>query len=58
KKKVLPGRTHPLSNMSCCGGYVLTGIKVMHTPDPRGVIPTLRVPDMAKRHKKKRYKRT
>lgn len=57
-KQVLPGRTHPLNNMSSCGGYVLTGIKVTHNPDPRGVVPTARIPDMAKRHKKKRYKRT
>eukprot|EP00752_Nemacystus_decipiens_P006914 g6208.t1 len=55
--QVLPGRTHPLNNMSSCGGYVLTGIKVTYTPDPRGVVPTARIPDMAKKHKKKRYKR-
>lgn len=56
-EQVLPGRTHPLNNMSSCGGYVLTGIKATHTPDPRGVVPTARIPDMAKKHKKKRYKR-
>lgn len=26
--QVLPGRTHPSMNMSSCGGYILTGIKV------------------------------
>ncbi|CAN0059085.1 unnamed protein product [Pylaiella littoralis] len=56
--QVLPGRTHPLNNMSSCGGYVLTGIKVTHTQDPRMVIPKARIPDMAKKHKKKRYKRS
>ncbi|CBN75132.1 conserved unknown protein [Ectocarpus siliculosus] len=56
--EVLPGRTHPLNNMSSCGGYVLTGIKITNNRDPRGVIPKARIPDMAKRHKKKRYKRT
>ncbi|CAM9948185.1 unnamed protein product [Ascophyllum nodosum] len=53
--QVLPGRTHPLNNMSSCGGYVLTGIKVTNNPDPRGAIPLARVPDRAKSRKKKRY---
>ena len=55
--QVLPGRTHPLNNMSSCGGYVLTGIKVTNNADPRGVQPSTRAPDMAKARRKKRYRR-
>ena len=55
--QVLPGRTHPLNNMSSCGGYVLTGIKVINNPDPRGVLPGARAPDVAKARRKKRYRR-
>jgi hypothetical protein len=33
--QVLPNRTHPLVNMSCSGGYLLSGIKV-HSDRPFG----------------------
>ncbi|CAM9249660.1 unnamed protein product [Choristocarpus tenellus] len=33
--QVLPGRTHPLNNMSSSGGYLLAGIRVLNKHDPQ-----------------------
>lgn len=44
--------------MSSCGGYVLTGIKVLCNEDPRMVVPAARpAAEGARARKKKRYRR-
>lgn len=58
RQQVLPGRTHPHNNMSSCGGFVLTGIKVLNNKDPRGVLPAARpAAEGAKARKRRRYRR-
>jgi len=38
KYQVLPGRTHPMMNMSGTGGYVLHAFKIFDDPDAQAIL--------------------
>jgi len=38
KYQVLPGRTHPMMNMSGTGGYILHAFKIFDDPDARAIL--------------------
>jgi len=38
KYQVLPGRTHPMMNMSGTGGYILHAFKIFDDPDAEAIL--------------------